>query len=221
MDLQLSLTSSLTSTPLVLQESLTSSRNHRMCPCFPTSLSISSVLLLVLQGLWRCCGGSVGPKWENLNHLHPFFSSQVRKPSGAPVHHGKYVIISSVQTSVYWYSVTLSWRHTHTLFVSPPVSHLVSPPGVNETLKFYCEAKNTRGISVSRTGTVHIKGVFAVTITSVAMVACKPSHFSVEILTLVWHDAIVSCLAWQNLNVLAENANKQLFLWTTSTRPVC
>ncbi|XP_011618258.2 tyrosine-protein kinase receptor TYRO3 [Takifugu rubripes] len=29
--------------------------------------------------------------------------------------------------------------------------------GVNDSLKFYCEAKNTRGISVSRTGTVHIK----------------------------------------------------------------
>lgn len=31
-------------------------------------------------------------------------------------------------------------------------------PGVNDSIKFYCEAKNTRGISVSRTGTVHIKG---------------------------------------------------------------
>ncbi|XP_026195017.1 tyrosine-protein kinase receptor TYRO3 isoform X2 [Anabas testudineus] len=29
--------------------------------------------------------------------------------------------------------------------------------GVNSSVKFYCEAKNTRGISVSRTGTVHIK----------------------------------------------------------------
>ncbi|KAG1973221.1 tyrosine-protein kinase receptor TYRO3 [Pimephales promelas] len=29
--------------------------------------------------------------------------------------------------------------------------------GVNESVKFYCEAKNARGISVSRTGTVHIK----------------------------------------------------------------
>ncbi|XP_028421353.1 tyrosine-protein kinase receptor TYRO3 isoform X2 [Perca flavescens] len=28
---------------------------------------------------------------------------------------------------------------------------------VNSSVKFYCEAKNTRGISVSRTGTVHIK----------------------------------------------------------------
>ncbi|XP_021429595.2 tyrosine-protein kinase receptor TYRO3 isoform X1 [Oncorhynchus mykiss] len=29
--------------------------------------------------------------------------------------------------------------------------------GVNNSIKFYCEAKNVRGISVSRTGTVHIK----------------------------------------------------------------
>lgn len=29
--------------------------------------------------------------------------------------------------------------------------------GVNVSVKFYCEAKNARGISVSRTGTVHIK----------------------------------------------------------------
>lgn len=32
-----------------------------------------------------------------------------------------------------------------------------SPPGVNSSVKFYCEAQNARGISVSRTATVHIK----------------------------------------------------------------
>ncbi|XP_015230415.1 PREDICTED: tyrosine-protein kinase receptor TYRO3 [Cyprinodon variegatus] len=37
---------------------------------------------------------------------------------------------------------------------SPSVLHV---PGVNSSIKFYCEAKNTRGISVSRTGTAHIK----------------------------------------------------------------
>ncbi|XP_040916057.1 tyrosine-protein kinase receptor TYRO3 [Toxotes jaculatrix] len=37
---------------------------------------------------------------------------------------------------------------------SPSVLHI---QGVNTSVKFYCEAKNTRGISVSRTGTVHIK----------------------------------------------------------------
>ncbi|XP_062379192.1 tyrosine-protein kinase receptor TYRO3 [Sardina pilchardus] len=37
---------------------------------------------------------------------------------------------------------------------SPSVLHV---PGINESIKFYCEAKNARGISVSRTGTVHIK----------------------------------------------------------------
>ncbi|XP_045909241.1 tyrosine-protein kinase receptor TYRO3-like [Micropterus dolomieu] len=37
---------------------------------------------------------------------------------------------------------------------SPSVLHV---KGVNNSVKFYCEAKNTRGISVSRTGTVHIK----------------------------------------------------------------
>lgn len=45
LDLCPSLTSSLTSTPLVLQASLTSSRNHRMCPSFPTFPSTSPVLL--------------------------------------------------------------------------------------------------------------------------------------------------------------------------------
>ncbi|XP_053191926.1 tyrosine-protein kinase receptor TYRO3 [Scomber japonicus] len=37
---------------------------------------------------------------------------------------------------------------------SPSVLHVT---GVNSSVKFYCEAKNLRGISVSRTGTVHIK----------------------------------------------------------------
>ncbi|XP_040055764.1 tyrosine-protein kinase receptor TYRO3 [Gasterosteus aculeatus] len=37
---------------------------------------------------------------------------------------------------------------------SPSVLHV---QGVNSSVKFYCEAKNTRGISVSRTGSVHIK----------------------------------------------------------------
>lgn len=98
--------------------------------------------------------------------------------------------------------------HAYSLCVSPCLSPCPPPPGVNDTLKFYCEAKNTRGISVSRTGTVHIKGAFAVTITSVAMVACKPSYFSVEILMLVWHDAIVSCLAWQKCSLLRTPTNK-------------
>ncbi|KAJ8291135.1 hypothetical protein GJAV_G00021780 [Gymnothorax javanicus] len=34
---------------------------------------------------------------------------------------------------------------------------VISVPGVTESIKFYCEAKNARGISVSRTGTVYIK----------------------------------------------------------------
>ncbi|KAJ8399501.1 hypothetical protein AAFF_G00412130 [Aldrovandia affinis] len=34
---------------------------------------------------------------------------------------------------------------------------VMSVSGATESIKFYCEAKNTRGISVSRTGTVHIK----------------------------------------------------------------
>ncbi|XP_047197717.1 tyrosine-protein kinase receptor TYRO3 isoform X2 [Hippoglossus stenolepis] len=38
--------------------------------------------------------------------------------------------------------------------LSPSVLHV---QGINSSFKFYCEAKNTRGISVSRTGTVHIK----------------------------------------------------------------
>ncbi|XP_061837708.2 tyrosine-protein kinase receptor TYRO3 isoform X2 [Nerophis lumbriciformis] len=38
-----------------------------------------------------------------------------------------------------------------------PSPSVLVVPGVNNTLKFYCEAKNARGISVSRTGTVFIK----------------------------------------------------------------
>ncbi|XP_056151969.1 tyrosine-protein kinase receptor TYRO3 [Lampris incognitus] len=39
---------------------------------------------------------------------------------------------------------------------SPSVLHVA---GVNSSVKFYCEAKNARGISVSRTGTVYIKSL--------------------------------------------------------------
>ncbi|KAL2099093.1 hypothetical protein ACEWY4_005573 [Coilia grayii] len=39
---------------------------------------------------------------------------------------------------------------------SPSVLHV---PGVNGSIKVYCEARNDRGLSVSRTGTVHIKVV--------------------------------------------------------------
>ncbi|MBN3298805.1 TYRO3 kinase, partial [Amia calva] len=38
-----------------------------------------------------------------------------------------------------------------------PSKSVLPIPGVTQSIKFYCEAKNTRGISVSRTGTVHIK----------------------------------------------------------------
>uniref|UniRef100_A0AAR2LYB0 Tyrosine-protein kinase receptor TYRO3 n=1 Tax=Pygocentrus nattereri TaxID=42514 RepID=A0AAR2LYB0_PYGNA len=38
-----------------------------------------------------------------------------------------------------------------------PSPSILFVPGVNNSIKFYCEAKNARGISVSRTGTVHIK----------------------------------------------------------------
>uniref|UniRef100_A0A3Q3L4E5 Tyrosine-protein kinase receptor TYRO3 n=1 Tax=Mastacembelus armatus TaxID=205130 RepID=A0A3Q3L4E5_9TELE len=41
---------------------------------------------------------------------------------------------------------------------SRPSPSVLQVQGVNSSLKFYCEAKNSRGISVSRTGTVHIKG---------------------------------------------------------------
>ncbi|KAM8737772.1 tyrosine-protein kinase receptor TYRO3 [Acanthopagrus schlegelii] len=38
-----------------------------------------------------------------------------------------------------------------------PSPSVLQVQGVNVSVKFYCEAKNARGISVSRTGTVHIK----------------------------------------------------------------
>ncbi|XP_023684262.1 tyrosine-protein kinase receptor TYRO3 [Paramormyrops kingsleyae] len=38
-----------------------------------------------------------------------------------------------------------------------PSPSILSVPGITGSIKFYCEAKNARGVSVSRTGTVHIK----------------------------------------------------------------
>ncbi|XP_062863620.1 tyrosine-protein kinase receptor TYRO3 [Trichomycterus rosablanca] len=38
-----------------------------------------------------------------------------------------------------------------------PSPSVLSVSGVNHSIKFYCEAKNAKGISVSRTGTVYIK----------------------------------------------------------------
>ncbi|XP_054651636.1 tyrosine-protein kinase receptor TYRO3 isoform X2 [Dunckerocampus dactyliophorus] len=38
-----------------------------------------------------------------------------------------------------------------------PSPSVLLVPGVNSTVKFYCEARNARGISVSRTGTIYIK----------------------------------------------------------------
>ncbi|KAK3563199.1 hypothetical protein QTP86_018221 [Hemibagrus guttatus] len=38
-----------------------------------------------------------------------------------------------------------------------PSPSVLMVEGVNDSIKFYCEAKNSRGISVSRTGTVYIK----------------------------------------------------------------
>ncbi|KAI4882942.1 hypothetical protein NFI96_015612 [Prochilodus magdalenae] len=40
-----------------------------------------------------------------------------------------------------------------------PSPSILFVQGVNDSIKFYCEAKNARGISVSRTGTVYIKGL--------------------------------------------------------------
>ncbi|KAM9340733.1 tyrosine-protein kinase receptor TYRO3 [Symphorus nematophorus] len=40
---------------------------------------------------------------------------------------------------------------------SRPSPSVLFIPGANSSVKFYCEAKNARGISVSRTGTVYIK----------------------------------------------------------------
>lgn len=81
-------TSSLTSVPLLLQESLTSSRNLRTCPCFLMFPSTSPVLLLVLQDPWRSSGGSLGSRWDHLDHLPLSCLSQVREPSSVPVNHG-------------------------------------------------------------------------------------------------------------------------------------
>uniref|UniRef100_A0A4W6FDE3 Tyrosine-protein kinase receptor TYRO3 n=1 Tax=Lates calcarifer TaxID=8187 RepID=A0A4W6FDE3_LATCA len=71
---------------------------------------------------------------------------------------------------------------------SPSVLHV---QGVNSSVKFYCEAKNTRGISVSRTGTVHIKG----------QITFSPVHLMVDNnITLSWkpgftgHSELSTCI---------------------------
>ncbi|XP_061598928.1 LOW QUALITY PROTEIN: tyrosine-protein kinase receptor TYRO3 [Cololabis saira] len=74
---------------------------------------------------------------------------------------------------------------------SPSVLHV---PGVNSSVKFYCEARNTRGISVSRTGTVHIKVLPAAPL-DLQVVPLANSNF-----TLSWepgftgHSELSTCL---------------------------
>ncbi|RXN27367.1 tyrosine- kinase receptor TYRO3 [Labeo rohita] len=48
-------------------------------------------------------------------------------------------------------------RYQYPMKLTTAVCFSFAQPGVNDSIKFYCEAKNARGISVSRTGTVHIK----------------------------------------------------------------
>uniref|UniRef100_A0A3Q2NVB3 TYRO3 protein tyrosine kinase n=1 Tax=Fundulus heteroclitus TaxID=8078 RepID=A0A3Q2NVB3_FUNHE len=74
---------------------------------------------------------------------------------------------------------------------SPSVLHV---PGVNSSIKFYCEAKNSRGVSVSRTGTVHIKVLPA------APVGLQVRRITDNNVTLSWnpgfmgHSEISSCV---------------------------
>ncbi|KAM4541108.1 tyrosine-protein kinase receptor TYRO3 [Fundulus diaphanus] len=74
---------------------------------------------------------------------------------------------------------------------SPSVLHV---PGVNSSIKFYCEAKNSRGVSVSRTGTVHIKVLPA------APVGLRVPRITDNDVTLSWnpgftgHSEISSCV---------------------------
>ncbi|KAL0968948.1 hypothetical protein UPYG_G00220340 [Umbra pygmaea] len=60
---------------------------------------------------------------------------------------------------------------------SPSVFHV---KGVNNSIKYYCEAKNARGISVSRTGTVHIKVLPA------APNSVRVAHMVENNVTLAW-----------------------------------
>lgn len=74
---------------------------------------------------------------------------------------------------------------------SPSVLHV---NGVNNSIKFYCEAKNSRGISVSRTGTVHIK------VLPSAPVDVKVLQVAENSVTLAWqtgftgHSDLTSCI---------------------------
>ncbi|KAM6973676.1 tyrosine-protein kinase receptor TYRO3 [Aplochiton taeniatus] len=64
------------------------------------------------------------------------------------------------------------------VMASPSVLHL---KGVNNSVKFYCEAKNARGISVSRTGTVFIKALPS------APVGLQVVQLVDHNVTLTWH----------------------------------
>ncbi|XP_057714667.1 tyrosine-protein kinase receptor TYRO3 [Corythoichthys intestinalis] len=67
-------------------------------------------------------------------------------------------------------------------------------PGVNNTIKFYCEARNARGISVSRTGTVYIKALPA------APVTLRVTKMEEDTAFLLWqpgftgHSELSSCI---------------------------
>lgn len=71
--------------------------------------------------------------------------------------------------------------------------------GVNETVKVYCEARNARGISVSRTGTVFIKGETAIwhlANSRSVSIACVLASGSVEDSDISSHDSVAGGSCW-------------------------
>ncbi|XP_061087810.1 tyrosine-protein kinase receptor TYRO3 [Conger conger] len=84
---------------------------------------------------------------------------------------------------------------------------VISVPGVTESIKFYCEAKNARGISVSRTGTVHIK-VLPEAPSVVEVVKIQENN-----VTVAWTPGFTGHSALQTCTIqMAENSGKRVEL---------
>ncbi|KAI1895602.1 hypothetical protein AGOR_G00107930 [Albula goreensis] len=88
-----------------------------------------------------------------------------------------------------------------------PSPSVISVPGVTDSIKFYCEAKNARGISVSRTGTVHIK-VLPEAPSSVEVVEVQENN-----VTLAWTPGFTGHSDLQACTIqMSENTGKRIEL---------
>ncbi|KAG7466504.1 hypothetical protein MATL_G00165420 [Megalops atlanticus] len=88
-----------------------------------------------------------------------------------------------------------------------PSPSVISVPGVTDSIKFYCEAKNAKGISVSRTGTVHIK-VLPEAPSTVQVVQVRENN-----VTLAWTPGFTGHSTLQACTIqILENSRKRVEL---------